>query len=401
MPLISSLMLLIALTQILGKLAQAARLPAVTGEILAGVILGPMLLNLVSPNVSISAISDLAVFMIVLAAGLEMDFRGVIAVLKKRGLPVALLSFAIPLAAGLGTGIFFGIESKQALVLGLCMAVTALPVAVRTLESFKLLNTPIAYYTITIAIVNDIVVFLALGLLLNFQNAAQFGAVAQTAAASLGKITALLALVWCADRAFSALVKRSFLPLKKELGAREAQFSFAVLFTLAFSALGELLGLHFVIGGFFGALLLRSELFGAAPFKELTATIRSVTNGLLAPVFFAFIGLAVNVKAPRSLGFVSAVILLSIGSKIIAGRIGGKVAGVSEHEAWGIGIITNSRGVMGLVVASTALQRGLIDAGVFSTVVLMDVFTTLAAPILFRGLLKIKKPAPLREPALL
>jgi Kef-type K+ transport system membrane component KefB len=164
----------------------------------------------------------------------------------------------------------------------------------------------------------------------------------------------------------------------------EALFGVAVLFVLLFGSIGEQLGTHYVIGAFFGALLLSRDLFGTSLFSDLEHTLNSITSGFLAPIFFAYIGLRFSVQTFSSPAFVIAVLAVAAFSKIGAGYAGARWIRMDRYEALGVGIILNGRGIMELVVANIAYQRGFINQELFSILVLMGIFTTVITPILFR-----------------
>ena len=107
---------------------------------------------------------------------------------------------------------------------------------------------------------------------------------------------------------------------------REALFGIAVLFVLVFASMSETLGSHFVIGAFFGALLLSPGVFGTSLFSELENTLHSITGGFLAPIFFAFLGLQFSLGTLKKPFLVLSVLVVSIGSKILAGWLGGRWA---------------------------------------------------------------------------
>jgi Kef-type K+ transport system membrane component KefB len=169
-----------------------------------------------------------------------------------------------------------------------------------------------------------------------------------------------------------------------------------VLFVLVFGSVAELLGFHFVIGAFFGALLLDKRHFLASRYDDLKNTLGSVTGGFLAPVFFAYLGLEFDIDALDDFGFLVTVLAVSVLSKILAGWWGGRVVGMSAREALGMGCILNGRGVMELVVASIAYQKGFIGVQMFSTLVLMGILTTFITPILFGKALPAKQLADYR-----
>lgn len=388
MPLLTSLLLLIVLARLLGELFVRWRQPAIVGEMLAGILLGPSVFGLIEANEALKGIAELAVFLVVLSAGLEMKFRDVVDAMLGRGMIVALLGFFIPLAAGMGVGLLFGLDAMRTIFLGLCIAITALPVAIRILDGFGLLNTDIARYSIATAIVNDVAALLLLGVILNLPTELTYQALAFSVADTGGKLLLLavfvLGISWLLRLLENWGVNIATGPerLVQTFGP-EALFGIVVVFVLAFGSISEALGFHFVIGAFFGALLIDRKYFLASRYDDLHKTIGSVTNGFLAPVFFAFIGLELAFSEIDSVWFVLVVLAVSIASKIYAGWLGGRLLNMSKPEALGLGIVLNGRGIMELVVASIAYHKGFIDAGLFSVLVVMGVLTTLLTPLLF------------------
>lgn len=387
--LLTSLLLLIVLARLLGKLFARYNQPAIVGEMLAGIILGPAVLNLIRPNPALFGISELAVFLVILSAGLEMNFRDIARVLRGRGLLVAVLGFVIPLFSGIFLGIVFGLDAMRTVFLALCISITALPVAVRILDSFKLLNSEIAHYSVATAIVNDVLALLALGVILDLPSQRSFQSIATSVFVTGGKLVLLalfiLGVNWFLERAEKRGFHIHVVPEKfVEMFGNEALVSIVIVFVLIFGAVSEILGFHFVIGAFFGGLLISREFFLARRYKQLEESLASITGGFLAPVFFAYIGLEFSLREMRSAPFVIAVLAVSILSKILAGWLAGRMIGLERPHALGLGIILNGRGIMELVVASIAFKRGLIGQGMFSTLVLMGVATTMLTPILFR-----------------
>ena len=389
MPLLTSFLLLILTSRILGNLAQRLGQPDIVGEMFAGILLGPALLNLVHPNAALSGISELAVFLIILSAGLEMSYKDIISTFKGKGLLIAALSFVIPFGSALALGLLFGLDAMRITFLALTVSITALPVTIRILESFKILDSLIARYSIAGAIINDILALLVLGVILNLPKSRDFSSISTSIFLTVGKLGLLMAFIAIANMIFNRLEKKG-IPLHKgpeklvTIFGSDALLGLVVIFVLIFGSVSELLGFHFVIGAFFGSLLISKDYFIASRYHELEKTISSVTKGFLAPLFFAYLGLEVTVGEIKSFPFLFAVLTVSVLSKIFSGWIGGKLAKMTDREAIGLGIILNGRGVMGLVVASIGLQNGFIGKGLFSTLVIMGIFTTMITPLLFK-----------------
>jgi Kef-type K+ transport system membrane component KefB len=389
MSLLTKLLLLIVAARLLGRLFQRLGQPAIVGEMLAGVLLGPAVLNLLEPNEALQGISDLAVFLVVLSAGLEMEFRSVIDSLRGRGLVIATLGFLVPMSAGIGVGFFYGLDTMRMIFLGLCVSITALPVAVRILQKFHLLDSDIARYSVATAILNDVTALLALGVLLNLPTQFSLGAVGVSILITASKLIVLALFILGFNWLVELLIRRGVrIPRWSEklveVVGPEALFGILVVFVLVFGSVSEALGFHFVIGAFFGALLIDRKFFLASRFSELDHTLRSVTDGFLGPVFFATIGLEFQAGKIQSVDFALAVLGVSMVSKLASGWIGARLIGLRSTDALGIGIILNGRGVMELVIASIAYHRGFIGQGLFSVLVLMGVLTTVITPILFQ-----------------
>lgn len=392
MSLLSTLLVLVVVARLFGKLCAKYNQPEVVGEILAGVLLGPSVLNLVYPDRQLSGIADLAVFLVILAAGLEMRFSDIMTAMRGRGLLLALLSFVLPFLSAYPIAHYFELDAMRALFLGLCISITALPVAAKMLDAMQLLDSRIGRYSLATAILNDVTALLVMGVVLAVPAQPSTGEVLVTGAVSLLKLLGLFGLVLGVNFGLGWMERRGMaanaIPEKLvAIFGPEALFGLVVLFVLGFGMVSELLGSHFIIGAFFGALLLDKRHFLASRYDDLKKTLTSVTGGFLAPVFFAYIGLKFDILAVEELGFVMAVLLASIVSKILSGWLGGLWVGMSSREALGLGCMLNGRGIMELVVASIAYQKGFIGAVMFSTLVIMGLVTTLLAPFLFNRVL--------------
>lgn len=397
MPLLTSLLILIVTARLLGQVFSRFSQPAIIGEMLAGVLLGPSLLNLITPSPALSGISEFAVFLIVLSAGLEMNFKEVIDSMRGKGAVIALLGFLLPLTGGILVGVGFGLDVSRTVFLGLCVSITALPVTVSILQSFKLLDSTIARYSVATAIFNDIAALLVLGVILNLPEQKSYQAVAAATFNASWKLILLMTLIVSISVLIKQVIQRGILidQLSEKLVTiigNEALFGLLLLLVLVFGSVSAALGFHFIIGAFFGALLIDRTFFSPERYKELELTLSSITGGFLAPVFFAYLGLEFKIQVIDSVWFVAVVLVVSIVTKIMAGWLGGRLIGLSKSDALGIGFILNGRGVMELVIASIAYERGFIGQDLFSVLVLMGVVTTLITPLMFRKWVMPKLP---------
>jgi hypothetical protein len=171
---------------------------------------------------------------------------------------------------------------------------------------------------------------------------------------------------------------------EKNFRGKEPLFALTLLFVFAFSTLTELIGLHFVVGAFFGSMILSRRILGRENYQEVEKMASGVTMGFLAPVFFAAIGVEFQVSALTSVTVVVAVLVAAFVTKVSGGYIGGRLAGLNSPESWVMGFGMNGRGVMELVIADLALKRGFITNDLFSTLVFMGMATTVMTPMLLK-----------------
>jgi Kef-type K+ transport system membrane component KefB len=389
MSLLSSLLLLIVVARLFGRLFARYNQPELIGEILAGVLLGPAILGLIEPNKALAGVTELAVFLIILNAGLEMRFSDIVGAMKGRGLMLAAISFFIPFGGGVLVAAAFGQDIMRMIFLGLCISITALPVAVKLMDSLGILHTPIAKFSLATAVVNDVAALFILGIVLNLPETLTLGDASVAVGIATLKLMAMGMVVVGLNQLLNWLEKRNVnvqaLPESMiRVFGPEALFGIVIVFVLVFGTISEALGFHFVIGAFFGALFLDKKHFIASRYKDLQGTLGSITNGFLGPIFFAYLGLELQLVSLSEWDFPLIVIVVSIVTKLFAGWLGGLMVGMDHRESLGLGAVLNGRGVMELVVAGIAYQNGFIGPTMFSTLVLMGIVTTFLTPIFFK-----------------
>lgn len=389
MSLLSSLLLLIVVARLFGRLFARYNQPELIGEILAGVLLGPAILGLIEPNKALAGVTELAVFLIILNAGLEMRFSDIVGAMKGRGLMLAAISFIIPFGGGVLVAAAFEQDIMRMIFLGLCISITALPVAVKLMDSLGILHTPIAKFSLATAVVNDVAALFILGIVLNLPETLTLGDASVAVAIATLKLMAMGLVVVGLNQLLNWLEKRNVnvqaLPESMiNVFGPEALFGIVIVFVLVFGTISEALGFHFVIGAFFGALFLDKKHFIASRYKDLQGTLGSITNGFLGPIFFAYLGLELQLVSLSEWEFPLIVIVVSIVTKLCAGWLGGLMVGMGHRESMGLGTVLNGRGVMELVVAGIAYQNGFIGPTMFSTLVLMGIVTTFLTPIFFK-----------------
>jgi len=391
LPFIVTLLILLLSAKIMGELAERFGQPAMIGEVLAGVILGPSLFNIIPVVGDIKPIADLGVFLLILMAGMEIEAEEIRDSIRGRNLFIAVLGFIIPMGSGLLIGHFFHFSNIFTIFLGLCIAITALPVSIRILMDLGKLKSDVGQRIISAAIFNDIISLLVLGIILDYNGeSGKLEDVTFSILFTSAKVIFFIFFLVVAYRLIGMAKKRvNTLNPKMEkflhfLKGKESMFALVILFVLIFSSIAELLGLHFIIGAFFGALLFPRTLFQKTEFEQVRHTTASFTMGFLAPIFFAIMGIQFDASALTNGLLLTVVLIASFLSKILGGYFGSRLAGFDNLRSITIGLGLNARGIMELVIANIALQKGFIDVPIFSILVMMALLTTLITPFLLK-----------------
>jgi len=390
MTLIIAILFLLIVSRVAAELAERVGQPAMIGEIVAGLILGPALFGLIQQSPELTAIADIGLLMLVLLAGMEISLDQLFDAFTGRNLWISIMGFVVPFGLGLGLGVALGLDAHRTIFVGLCISITALPVSIRILMDLGRLQTTIGQRIIGAAIANDVIALLVLGVIVNASRTqAGWREVVMSAGMPTAKVVLFMAAVVLAGKAISKAAAVAHLDRWREsigsrLRVKEPVFAATLLFVIIFAALAEALGLHFVVGAFFGSVLLSHELLGPAQFEQARKTASAVSMGFLAPLFFASIGLAFDPSGLSDVWITVGVVVVAFVGKILSGRIGGWLAGMSPAESWTLGMGLNGRGIMELVVARIGLSSGLIGSGLFSVLVLMGMVTTIVTPTLLK-----------------
>ena len=392
MPFIEALLLLLLLSRTFGEIAEHYGQPAMLGEIVAGVVLGPSVFGVVQFTDEIRALADLGVLLLVFLVGMEMDLATLWKSFRGRGALVGVAGFIFPMLLGIAVGLLFGLETTRSIFVGLCIAITALPVSVRILMDLGKVQTEIGRRIISAAVFNDVTSILILGVILDVKSK---GGGPATAFLSVGLALLKTVLFMICVVLVARIVKRyspqrflwsrnPFDRLLVRLKGKESLFAAILLFVIAFASFSQALGLQFVVGAFFGSMLLTYEVLGKAKFLEVQKTASDVTMGFLGPIFFAAIGLEFDAASLRNWGLVVAILVAAFVGKMLGGYIGGLVARLTKEESWAIGVGLNGRGIMELVIANIALANHFIGQRLFTILVLMAVVTTFVTPFLLK-----------------
>ena len=397
LPLFTNLLILLVAARLLGEIFEQLKQPSMVGEIIAGIILGPSLLGLIHRTEAINVISELGVFLLVIIAGLEIKIEDILKSLKGKNIIISIMSFFLPIFSGFLVGYLFNTSLITTIFIGLCIAITALPVSIRILMDLGKIDSDAGKKIISVSIFNDVLALTILVVIMNVNDSDMtIGSIAVVAGQSLVKLLIFMVILYLIYLLIRKLTRKNYIEiglnnLLSALKGKESLFVLFFAFILAFSSFTESLGFHFIIGAFFASLLLNEDVVGTHHLTNIRNTTNGLAMGFLAPIFFAAIGLEFNIYAIQHYTLLIAILVVSFFSKIAGGYFGGRFAGLGSRESCIMGIGLNARGIMELVIANIAYKAKLIDSEIFSILVLMGVLTTLVTPFLLKQAFRIEK----------
>ena len=382
---IISLLLILTSAWILGSLFSRMGIPAILGELTAGVILGPPVLGLIGASAQIELLAELGIFFAMFHSGMEMDPKELIEHIKP-SMAVAIGGFVIPYILGFYVTRAFGGTVYQALFVGMGVSITAIAVQAVILHAMQINRTPIGHIIMGAAIVDDILALMTLSILLAL---AKTGSIQPQA---VGWIILKVGLFFGATIAVGHYIMPRLTRRLTDKGGKAFTFAMASALLMAFFA--ELAGLHLIIGAFLAGQFVREEIIDSKIYEALNDRFEAIAYGFLIPIFFASLSFHLDIDWSLSFFlFAGAVILVAIAGKLIGCGLGALSFRFGLWEASIIGFGMNGRGAIELVVATvviklsdTLIQAGTIDtplltANQFSALVLMAFVTTFLAPI--------------------
>ncbi len=384
-----SVVIILVAARLLGEFFQRLKMPPLVGELAAGIIIGPYVLKLITPNDSLTVLSDLGVFFLMLLAGLQMDPREI----RKAGLNAAVLSvmaFSIPFVSGFTVAYFFGLPMIQSLFVALLLSITAVPVTTIVLMQLGILETKLGNTVITAAVINDIFSLVVLSIVLQLNEVGGTPVnIAEQITNSVIKISLFIGGIFLVDILFrktNVWLQRRAAYFFDKLHTKEAAFGILLISTILVSVIAqEVIGLHFIIGTFFSGLIVYKEIIRKENFERVYGIISAITFGFFAPIFFAIIGIDINVDSiVNSLPFFIILGIAAILSKIGGGYIGSRLIKFTKDESLAIAFIMNGRGMVELVIAAIGFSSGIIDSTLFSITVTIGWITTIMAPVFSR-----------------
>jgi Kef-type K+ transport system membrane component KefB len=377
------LALILLFTKLLGLGTRKLHMPQVVGALLAGVVLGPSMLNLLHDVTFLHKTAELGVVVLMFNAGLntdidEMKHAG------KASFIVALVGVLVPLLGGFGVACLFNKGAfpdvttsvfLQNMFIGVILTATSVSITVETLRELGKLSTPVGSAILGAALIDDIIGIIALTV------------IASTADSDVHLLITLLKIalffVFVAGTGFIFYHLFTYFNKRNNRDLRRyVVISFAFCLLMAFSA-EHFFGVADITGAFFAGLIISHT----ERTKYLANRFSTLSYILLSPIFFASLGLNVDLRGGISgdiLLFAGALLLTAVLTKVIGCGLGAKLSGYSGRESLQIGVGMMSRGEVALIISQKGAALGLLSTVYFGPIILLVIATSIVTPIFLK-----------------
>ncbi|MBA3289774.1 MAG: cation:proton antiporter, partial [Acidimicrobiia bacterium] len=370
------LLIVVVAAKVAAEAVERIGIPAVLGEIVAGIVIGPSALGVVEltgeRGVSLGVMAEIGVLLLLVQVGMEMDLAELGRV-GRASLVVAIIGVVVPFATGMGAGLALGEPGETALFLGAALTATSVGITARVFGDLRALATTEARVVLGAAVADDVLGLIILTVIVKVVTGGgvTVGSVASTIAAAVGfLVLAGVAAVFVVPRLLDVIHRTA------RSGTTLATAALALVVGLAL--LADVAQLAFIIGAFMAGLALGRS----AHQERLAADLHSV-GGIFIPIFFVLIGVNADLGAMlRPAVLFDAAVLLGIA---VVGKLVSAYGAVGIHSdrlLIGIGMIP--RGEVGLIFASIGLAEGVLDDELYGALLVVVLLSTVVTPPLLR-----------------
>ncbi len=378
MTLIESIFLLLFLALILGEVFEKFNFPAIIGELLTGLILGPAVLGLVTMNAVFKGLSEIALFFLILLIGIEVTTETLVKNYRL-GTMFTFTSFIAPLLAMvLVAQYFLGIGEPASLILSMSIAVPSISIVSVLLKNFRLLKLEAGHTFLASVIITDITAFGILSAVITPEKIYL----------DIVGIAALLSALFLADyeiRKHSDIVVKLFEKLHARERGEKVIFGAIIVSGLVISTILEMIGITFVLGAFFAGIIISEVVLGPELHNMLTSTLNRLNDSFFIPIFFSIAGVEIIIPQAGTMFDLLVLLLLAaaIGAPLNYYLSRRFISDVLPRTTMGV---LGSRGSVGIIIATVAFDGGFIGNSLYS----VAIFATLILSIIFTPLVRKK-----------
>lgn len=362
--------LIIAVVKIFTIITQKVKMPKVMGGLIAGIVLGPAMLNIVQTSSILEALAKFGIILIMFLAGMETSIKKFMANSNKYVI-IATMGVIVPLVLGILSSFLYVQDIKTNLFFGAVITATSVSITVETLIEMKKMKSSVGLAILGAGVVDDIIGILFLTIIMNSGNLS-----ITTFAMMVLKVVLFFGIaILLGVGSFKIFEK-----IEEKDTKTDQMPTYSIAFALLLAYLAEMLGVSGIIGAYIAGLVIGNTEKG----RKVRGKIDLVIHMIFSPIFFASVGLKLTTlqfNRPVWL-FILLFTAVTIISKVVGNGMGAKLCGYPKDKAIQIGIGMATRGEVALIIADAAKGNGLINEEVFSIVVITVMLVTLITPIL-------------------
>ncbi|MBW1839706.1 MAG: cation:proton antiporter [Deltaproteobacteria bacterium] len=395
MELVLSILIILIAARIFGEIAEKLGQSSIIGQIIAGVILGPSVLNIIVPSPDTESLAMLGIFFLMFIAGMEIDPTKMIKTGKVTS-AIAAGGVIFPLIFGISLGLLVGayfipgFTFIHALILGVCLSISAVGVIDATLMELGKIKTDIGQIIIEAGILDDIIGLLMLSIITSIIKAG-----IQNAIYSVTTILVDMVIFFALFTFIGVFIFPRLLRFARGMKSPQSLFGIAIILAILYSLSSEYMLGSGIIGAFMAGIFTRHAVERHRDVERgLLEKFSAIAFSLLTPLFFVWIGIQMSpgiLAEFNLLIFSILVIIVAIAGKLIGAYVPARLSGLKPRESLAVSFGMNARGAVELVIAGIALQSALIGQELFSIIVVMALVTTIIAPAGMERFLKKSK----------
>ena len=362
--------LIILVVKIFTIITQKIKMPKVLGGLIAGILLGPAMLNVVQNSTILEALSKFGIILIMFLAGMETSIKKFISNSNKYVI-IATIGVIVPLIVGTIFSLLYIQDLKTNLFFGAVITATSVSITVETLIEMKKIKSDVGLAILGAGVVDDIIGIIFLTIIMNSGNL-------QITTFSL--VILKIVLFFIMAIILGLLLFKVFEKIERKDTKTEQMPTYSIAFALILAYIAETLSVSGIIGAYIAGLVIGNTEKG----RKVKGKLDLVVHMVFSPIFFASIGLNLRtLNFPYSVWiFIIIFTIITIISKIIGNGLGAKLCGYSKEKAIQIGIGMATRGEVALIMADEAKKINLINEEVFSIIIITVMLVTLITPIL-------------------
>lgn len=367
--LLLALFIMLVAAKVMAEIFERIRQPAVVGEILAGVLIGPSVLGWVEPSHVINVLAEIGVIFLLFNVGLEIKPKSIVRV-GRRAAMVGVIGIVVPFVAGYYIAAWWGEGTIEALFIGAALVATSVGITARVLGSMGLLNRSTSRVILGAAVIDDILGLMILSVVSSVgRGSINYYAIVGTALSAVFFVIVVGAI---GSRVFKRLA-----PAINNLRISKPFFKFGLVLCLGLSFVALYIEVAAIIGAFLAGMALSEATDDNPQMRQLTAGVME----FMVPFFLVNIGMQLDITLFAQMDvmmYAIVITVVAVVSKVVGCGLGAYQMGFRRALEVGVGMVP--RGEVGIVVAQIGITLAVIDEKSFAAVLFMAIATTLIAP---------------------